>query len=498
MRYLPCVFSGVAMFVWGGLSAVGVAGEPAPLPETVVASSRPLFPDLEQSRRELDALMAKIDAARPGEGVRPTAMVFGESGADACRAPACEERACDEPACAVPDDPVCGCEGDEPPGLFGYCLHGNDWLSAEYVYTGEVFTNMRGGMDTNDATRYFGVIDLALTADLSRFGCLPGGTFFLLAEDFHGRGITEDFVGDYQTLSNIDTGRNNMQVSEFWWERSLWDEFLAVRLGKQDANSEFAVVDVGGDFINSSFGLPTNIPMPTYPDPALGLIAFFNITDQLSFKFGLFDGAADGRTWGVSNTGTLFSIFEFKRTWELCGGLPGDAHVGLWYHNGEFEPPLAPTGGNPAFQFLQMWSNRGPFHTLAGGAHEGTHGVYMGFEQQLYREPWEVDDVQGLAAFFQYSWAAEDVNEVPNYFGAGVVYKGLFEGRDEDTLGFGAAYAEFADGTTTRSAETALELFYKARIGSYICVQPDLQYIIAPGGEYDDAFVAGLRFELVL
>jgi len=44
----------------------------------------------------------------------------------------------------------------------------------------------------------------------------------------------------------------------------------------------------------------------------------------------------------------------------------------------------------------------------------------------------------------------------------------------------------------------AIELFYKAQLTPYIMVQPDLQYIVNPGGENRDAFVGGLRFEVLL
>ena len=29
------------------------------------------------------------------------------------------------------------CDAGDRPGLLGYALHGNDWLTAQYVYTGE-------------------------------------------------------------------------------------------------------------------------------------------------------------------------------------------------------------------------------------------------------------------------------------------------------------------------------------------------------------------------
>ena len=75
-------------------------------------------------------------------------------------------------------------------------------------------------------------------------------------------------MGDYQMVDNIDAGEEFTQVTEFWWEREFIDGLVTVRLGKQDANAEFSVVDLGGDFINSSFGIVPNVPMPAWPDPA--------------------------------------------------------------------------------------------------------------------------------------------------------------------------------------------------------------------------------------
>ncbi|HUT10296.1 MAG TPA: hypothetical protein VMY42_07365 [Thermoguttaceae bacterium] len=55
-------------------------------------------------------------------------------------------------------------------------------------YPDDVFTNMRGGINTTDATEYLGLFDLAITVDLDERGISPGGTFFMLSESFHGRG----------------------------------------------------------------------------------------------------------------------------------------------------------------------------------------------------------------------------------------------------------------------------------------------------------------------
>lgn len=367
-------------------------------------------------------------------------------------------------------------EPEEAPGLTGHALHGQGGVTIEYIYTGNVFNNMRGGINTQGATEYVGLLDVAMTVDLDHYCFAPGGTVFMLAESFHGTGLSGRHVGDFQAMDNIDAGRNNFQMSEYWWERGFLDDLIRVRLGKQDGSAEFSVIDLGGDFISSSFGVVPNIPMPLWPDPAASVVTFFQLTEWLDFKVGVYDGVSDGRTWGFSGSGTIFSIGELKSRWSLlCGQLPGDFHVGMWYHSDVFED-LANANITQA----------------------GNHGVYMGFDQLLWKERYDEEDDQGLGMFLQYGWAPDEINEVSDYFGAGLVYKGLVPCRDDDVTGVGLARVIFSDRLGVPSDETIIEVFYKIPLTPYITIQPDLQYISNPSGVEQDAFLAGLRFEVVL
>ncbi len=57
---------------------------------------------------------------------------------------------------------------------------------------------------------------------------------------------------------------------------------------------------------------------------------------------------------------------------------------------------------------------------------------------------------------------------------------------------------QVAAGTPAADAETNIELTYRAPVTSWLTLQPDLQYVVDPGtsSTLDDAFVAGLRFEI--
>jgi porin len=85
-----------------------------------------------------------------------------------------------------------------------------------------------------------------------------------------------------------------------------------------------------------------------------------------------------------------------------------------------------------------------------------------------------------------------------------LVYTGLIPTRDADKLGISFAYARMSDylqnkatevGAQGASFEAVAELTYSIRLAPAIAIQPDLQYILHPGGtqQYGNALVVGAR-----
>ena len=62
------------------------------------------------------------------------------------------------------------------------------------------------------------------------------------------------------------------QVSEFWLYQQIGKR-LKLRFGKQDANRDFANPRFTGNFI-FFFGVLPGTPMPSFPPPGLGVVAF--------------------------------------------------------------------------------------------------------------------------------------------------------------------------------------------------------------------------------
>jgi porin len=363
-----------------------------------------------------------------------------------------------------------------PTGLLNRAL---SRISLERVYTGEYFSNFSGGILNRGARDYRGNVDLTLGVDLWR-----GAAFTLYGQNGHGRGISDRYVGDLQVVSNIDAHEFS-QISEYWIEQNLFGEKLRVVLGKQDANADFCALEYSGDFINSSYGPIPTIPMPTFPDPALGIVSSFRPVDWFSVGMGHYDGAASGASTGFDTAfdgdGVTFSIVEMAIGLSL--GLNGSDinnsgtyRVGFWRHSDEFDEIT----GEPD-----------------GAVFSGNYGYYVACDQLLYRVGGQ-DSGRGIGGFIQYGWAPDERSEVARYYGGGMAFIGLTDWRPEDVAGLSVGKANLSNRFAEidgRTGETTIELFYKLPIGSLFMIQPDLQYVINPSGDGQSAFVFGLRFE---
>ena len=274
-------------------------------------------------------------------------------------------------------------------------------------------------------------------------------------------------------MTNIDSGKNIMQMSEYWWEFGLLDDNVTVRLGKQDVNSEFFLIDLATDFIHSTFGLSPSTAFSTYPDPSMAAVVLVQLHDAWRLKTGVWDAFSAGGNWGISGNDSVLVVGELEYTYTLAEGtLPGLVVVGAVYESaGEFF-------GKPV---------------------SAVHEYIFQLEQHLFREcSCAGDKPQGLAAFAGYyprfpgSLVTDD--SIGDTLVAGLVYRGLLPGRDADVFGAGVARTELFGGGTNR--ETVVELFYKTQLTPRLVIQPDLQYIASPSGIHRDALAVGLRSEL--
>lgn len=386
-------------------------------------------------------------------------------------------------------------------------------------YTVEVWGNTTGGI--KQGAVYTGLLDFGGTLDLEKFMGWQGASISTTWLWLSGRDASEDLTGNFLTISNI-AGFNTLRMLELSFQQNLLDDKISLRLGQLTADSEFVISDYAGTFINGTFGWPAfiymNLPAggPGYPMGTLGARLALNPVDWLTFQSAVFQGNVydqdvnrHGFRWRLDGENGFLFLNEAQVRWNHCeesGGLPGQAKAGMWIQTGQLAD------------------------VLAESTNSGNYGWYFIFDQLLYREPsapfgapadgkstvdskggksfktpvvLEKSD-QGLGWFGRLAFTKEDRNFVNFYFDTGLTYKGLIPARDEDTLGVAFAYAQLGntarnalidEGSIGVGAEMVLEVTYQCQVTPWLAVQPDLQYILNPGGtrDYGNALVIGAR-----
>jgi len=395
-------------------------------------------------------------------------------------------------------------------------------------YTGEVIADLSGGI--RRGATYDGRADLDLDLDLARLAGWSGTTLHASAFQIHGYGPSAHYVGNFMDVSNIEA-RPTTRLYALWLQKGLFGGRASLRAGQLGADEEFLVSDTASTFINGTFGWAPLAAAdltsggPAYPLATPGIRLRVAPKDDVAFLLAAFAGnpagsGCSGDPQTCNRYGTTFStsggtlwmseLQYLVNQGESAAGLPGSYKLGGWYESGAFADQrygVLATGGSAS---LASGSTVGPLE------HRGDWGLYAIADQMLWRAPGGGE--RGLSAFVRIGGAPADRNLVTFYVDAGLSYKGPFAGRPHDTLALGVAHASisgdaaaldrdqrlFSDpGYPVRDYESVLELTYVAHLTRRLSLQPDLQYVIHPGGNVPNpdhpseairnAWVAGLR-----
>jgi len=356
--------------------------------------------------------------------------------------------------------------------------------------------NWRGGSSTHRrAGRFSGSYDLELGGDLERLAGLSGCSFHMSAEGSFSGGIDEPSIGSYFGVNGDAAGDRSMDVTQLWFEQSM-SESLTVRLGKLDLTGGFEhrgcpvsfdcsmfANDETSQFLN---GALVNNPTIPFSDYGLGVIVHYAPDELIYASVGAADSQADARQTGFDTAfhgeDTFLVICEAGVLPELrCGNGPlqGAYRVGVW---GDFQPKANSAGAE---------MNR---------SHSDDVGFYVTIDQTLSKERSDVDDSQGMGAFFRYGYAHSRTNDMTNFWSVGLQYQGVLEARDDDVLGIGYAQGFFSDGAESyyhEDYESVTEIYYNAAVAAWLRVTPSLQYIAQPGGSNatGDAVALALRVQ---
>ncbi|WPL19870.1 Outer membrane protein D1 [Thiorhodovibrio winogradskyi] len=378
-------------------------------------------------------------------------------------------------------------------------------------YTTESLVNVAGGEKAGGT--YADNIGLDVRFDLAKLLGVPSTQLLVKLSQRDGTSVSERFIapslgGNTFTAQEV-AGTPNFKVVNVQFNTRLLDGRLDLAYGRLVANDDFLSSSLYCQFVNNAFcGSPKAVflhnpfTFSAYPVATWGArLRYDTPARDWTVQLALYDGDPElkrgdarlasqnphGTDWGLGDNGvTLAGELQYHRHRDSATALPGTYKLGGYYLTGDFDD-------------LSV-SHQAP----AGDQVRGNAMLWLLGEQMLYR----TSPDRHLSAFGSLVASLDDrVNQMSHYLNAGLVYRGLFRARPQDSTGFGLAVGWYGDpynrglqaaGQARKDHEAVIELNHRFALGHGIAIQPDLQYILRPGGtgDIDNALVIGAKISL--
>jgi porin len=384
---------------------------------------------------------------------------------------------------------------------------GNHGITFTLSETSEVLGNVTGGL--KHGVDYEGATTMSLNLDTDKAFGWKGGDFYVSALQLHGRGLTANYLYNINTVSGIEAARTT-RLWELWYQQAFADGKADVKIGQIGIDQEFLVSQCCALYVNAAMGWPA-LPAadlyaggPAFPLSSPALRFRVQPNDSVTLLAGVFDdnppggpfdddfqlrdAEASGTRFNMT-TGALF-ISEVQYainqppTGSACKsttGLPGIYKLGAWYDSGKFpDKRFNASGGLLA---------EGGVARMDGN----NFSIYGIADQAIWRE---AGGTRMVSVFSRLMGAPPDRNLIDWSLNAGINIKALLPGRDDDTLGIGYGWAHISGAVAdfdrdsslgsfphpVRDTESFIEVTYQCQITPWWIIQPDLQYIMNPGG----------------
>jgi porin len=362
-------------------------------------------------------------------------------------------------------------------------------ITPTITYVTDLLGNPVGGRRRGVA--YAGQLQADVSVDLEKLAAVKGLTFNVSANWASGTDLSTDDIDNFFIVAQAFAG-DRVRLYTLFLDQALFDGRLDIKVGRFAPGDDFLSWPQYTFLVNIAlnpavYATQVNVPgFTAAPIGTWGVRVRAKPVDWLSTSGGIYysDPARDlastaGTDFGFGGSGTGYlTIAEFAylhNQTERSSGLPGTYRFGGYYDSNLF-PPLGDSG-------LKR---------------RGNWGLYVLADQVVYREG-PPGSGQGLALAASFVVAPDQsINTMPYFAAVGAVYRGLLPGRDKDALALAGYYGAFSRDLPGQSSEAVLELTYTLALTPWLTVQPDIQYVINPGGRSSvkNALVIGAQISI--
>lgn len=389
-----------------------------------------------------------------------------------------------------------------------------------YKFTASIMsqsaTNLDGGYNDSNTFENAAQLSLGANFDLEKIAGWKDTTASLVVTKRDGNALTLERIKDPRSsqLGNAQEiyGRGKIwRLSQAWVKKGFVDNTVQVKFGRmgmsEDFNSsqcEFQNLllcggqlgkSIGSIWYNSPVGVwAANVKYQFAPEWTLGVGVYEVNPDNIKTE-----SNSDGFNLDMNNVkgATIPVELAWKPKLAAFNGLPGEYKVGALYSTAEANDIKT-----------------------AGKVHDGKQSFWINAQQQLSHAG--QDPKRGLYVSFNGVVNDKATTFVQSTQQLTLWYKGPFDSRPNDSIGFGIAnyvvndrakdkqiatnesrgyysYDSIAsDYIPIQDDELNVELNYTYQWSPAVMLRPNIQYIHQPAGvkEVDDAWVAGLSVKV--
>lgn len=336
------------------------------------------------------------------------------------------------------------------------------------VYTGDAFATVVGGIDPR--LRVLDNVDAVADIDLAAIAGLPDMRAHIdILNNFGAR--PNDGAATLQGVDNIEVPAARLRLFEAWVERGFGAASL--RVGLYDLNSEFYTNEAAGLLIAPAFGIGSELSATGPNGPSIFPSTALAVRVDVRASTGSYVRMA------VLSATTGIAALGGERAAAFREGAMGIVEAGIGARTRIAAGVWRYTKRQADLRDLDVAGD--PVGRVSQGAYAlGELGVGS-------------PDARGAMRLFA-RIGVSDGRTTPYLGGwqAGAIIDHVFPGRPASSLSFGMAQGLLSgrfranqrdQGIAASAAETQLEVTYSDAIFPWLSLQPDVQYVVRPGGD---------------
>ena len=378
------------------------------------------------------------------------------------------------------------------------------------VYTSIISGNPAGGI-RQAGPKYAQDINFGRTFDMQKLVGWEGATINVNSVDRVGKTIRPDVGSVYDPVQIY--GGQTITLYNLTLEQKFWNDLGSVKIGRLSPGDDFAASPLYNYYVNNGIdgqirAIIDDTRFATYPFASWGARLRFDPDAKFNVQTGLFqvsdhyvDRNFNGVNLAIKGSDGIQVVQQVGWTPEFNKQPVPTAHDA---HAASITPVMS---GLPGHYFIGgYWSNSDYSQFGTPMKTRISYGFYAHADQMVYREAPGSD--LGLTVFGTVAYAPQpNISIIPFQLSGGALYRGLVPNRSKDMTILGIIYGNFSDDYAkavsqplgaSPTSEVDFEFGYRMQATEFAYVQPDVQYIVRPGGtgNIPNAFIIGAQLGL--